>query len=151
MAPGKPKSVLVTGCTAGGIGAAVAEVFSEKGYHVFATARTPSKISEKLSGAENVTVLTLDVLSSESIAAAVESVTKETGGSLDVLYNNSGSGNIAAGLDVNIEEERKVFDVNFWAPLALLQAFAPLLIKAKGCVVNQASSSGYIPLTLMST
>jgi hypothetical protein len=37
------KSVLVTGCFAGGIGAALAEVFHEKGYHVFATARNPAR------------------------------------------------------------------------------------------------------------
>ena len=67
------KSVLITGCSAGGIGGALADAFHAKGYHVFATARNPSKISPSLSSAENVTVLKLDVLSTESIAAAVES------------------------------------------------------------------------------
>ena len=72
------KSVLITGCSAGGIGPALAQVFQEKGYHVFATARNPSKIPSALSSAANVTVLKLDVLSSESIAAAAESVSLET-------------------------------------------------------------------------
>ena len=144
------KSVLITGCSAGGIGAALAEVFTEKGYHVFATARNPSKISPTLSNAPSVTPLTLDVLSSESIAAAVERVTRETGGKLDVLVNNSGGGYIAPALDTSIEEGKKLFDLNVWAPLAMLQAFAPLLINAQGCIVNNSSANAYCPMPLMS-
>lgn len=146
----RSKSVLITGCSAGGIGGALAEAFQEKGYHVFATARNPSKISDRLSKAQNVTVLTLDVLSSESIAAAVENVTRETVGELDVLVNNSAGNLIAPALDVSIEEAKKVFDLNLWAPLALLQAFAPLLIKAKGCVVNNSSVNAEVPMPFMS-
>ncbi|KAK9319296.1 short-chain dehydrogenase [Lipomyces orientalis] len=144
------KSVLITGCSAGGIGAALAEVFHEKGYYVFATVRNRSKISETLSSAANVTILTLDVLSSESIAAAVESVKRETGSRLDVLVNNSGGGSFVPALDAPVEEGKKLFDLNFWAPLAMLQAFAPLLIKAKGRIVNNSSANAYIPMPLMS-
>jgi NAD(P)-dependent dehydrogenase (short-subunit alcohol dehydrogenase family) len=149
MAPGL-KSVLITGCSAGGIGAALAEAFQEKGYHVFATVRNPSKISQTLSSAANVTVLTLDVLSPESIAAAAESVKRITGGGLDVLVNNSGGGLTLPGLDVPIEEGKKLFDLNFWAPLAMLQAFAPLLIEAKGCLVNNSSANAHLPMPAMS-
>jgi 1-acylglycerone phosphate reductase len=105
------KSVLITGCSAGGIGAALAEVFHEKGYRVFATLRSPSKISQTLSSATNVTILTLDVLSSESIAAAVESVKAETGGRLDILVNNSGRVSFTPALDTSIEEGKKLFDL----------------------------------------
>ncbi|KIX02150.1 uncharacterized protein Z518_08089 [Rhinocladiella mackenziei CBS 650.93] len=144
MAPGL-KSVLITGCSAGGIGGGLAEAFHEKGYHVFATARTPSKISQSLAEAPNVTVLTLDVLSSELIAAAVESVTKVTGGKLDVLVNNSGTMMVMPALDSSIEEGKRLFDTNYWAVLAMIQAFAPLLIEAKGCIVNNTSVSGVVP------
>lgn len=144
------KSVLITGCSAGGIGAGLAEVFHEEGYHVFATARNPSKIPQTLSNSARCTVLALDVLSSESITAAVESVRKETGGTLDVLVNNSGGGIFAPALDTPIEEGKKLFDLNFWAPMAMLQAFAPLLIKAKGCIVNNTSANAIIPMALMS-
>ncbi|CAM1503331.1 Fc.00g081070.m01.CDS01 [Cosmosporella sp. VM-42] len=143
-------SVLITGCSAGGIGDGLAQVFHEKGYHVFATARNPSKISQSLSSASNVTVLTLDVLSSDSIAAAVESVKKETDGRLDVLINNSGGVSFVPALDLSIEEGKKLFDLNLWAPLAMLQAFAPLLIEAKGCLVNNTSANAYLPMPCMS-
>ena len=144
------KSVLITGCSAGGIGAGLAEGFQEKGYHVFATLRTPSKISQTLSNAANVTILTLDVLSSESIAAAVESVMRKTDGKLDVLINNSGRNLIGPALDISIEEAKKLFDLNYWAPMAMIQAFAPLLIKAKGCIVNNTSANAVAPFAFMS-
>jgi hypothetical protein len=140
------RSVLITGCSAGGIGAGLAEAFRDKGYHVFATLRNPSKLPSALSNAPNVTPLTLDVLSQESIAAAVTEVTKHTGGRLDVLVNNSGQNFIRPALDVPIEEGKKLFDLNFWAPLAMVQAFAPLLIQARGIVVNQSSAAGYVPM-----
>jgi 1-acylglycerone phosphate reductase len=72
------------------------------------------------------------------------------GGKLDVLVNDSGTGIILPALDTPIEDVRKVFDVNFWALLAMIQAFAPLLIKAKGCAVNDAGLSGVAPLVFLS-
>jgi 1-acylglycerone phosphate reductase len=144
------KTVLITGCSANGIGAGLAEVFQERGYHVFATLRNPSKVPQSLAKAPNVTVLNLDVLSSESIAAAVESVKKETNGKLDVLVNNSGGILVAPGLDIEIEKGKELFDLNFWAPMAMLQAFAPLLIEAKGCVVNNTSANSVAPIPFMS-
>ncbi|OTB07722.1 hypothetical protein M426DRAFT_228230 [Hypoxylon sp. CI-4A] len=148
MAP--RKSVLITGCSAGGIGPALAEVFHEKGYHVFATARDVSKIPQNLSEADNVTVLALDVLYPDSIAAAVESVKRETGGTLDVLVNNSGRSFSLPALDVSIEEGKKMFDTNFWGAFAMLQAFGPLLIEARGCLVNNCSANAYAPMPCMS-
>lgn len=144
------KSVLITGCSAGGIGGALADVFHTKGYHVFATARNPSKVSQSLSNSKNVTVLKLDVLSAESIAAAVESVKSQTGGGLDVLVNNSGGGMTSPALDTSIEEGKKLFELNFWAPFNMLQAFAPLLIKTKGCLVNNTSVSAVAPMPFLS-
>ncbi|KAI1074919.1 NAD(P)-binding protein [Whalleya microplaca] len=140
------KSVLITGCSAGGISAGLAKVFREKGYHVFATLRNPSKLPPTLSKVSNVTPLTLDVLSSESIAAAVKTVSQETGGRLDVLVNNSGQNFIMPALDINLDKGRKLFDLNFFAPLAMIQASAPLLIEVRGCVVNQSSAAGYVPM-----
>jgi 1-acylglycerone phosphate reductase len=64
--------------------------------------------------------------------------------------NNSGTGINLPALDTPIEEAKKVFDVNFWAALAMTQAFAPMLVKAKGCIVNNASLNGVVPLVFMS-
>lgn len=149
MAPPN-KSVLITGCSAGGIGAGLAEAFQQKGYLVFATLRNLSKAPENLTNTPNVIVLQLDVLLPASIATAVESVSKETGGHLDVLVNNSGQNFVMPALDTSIEDARKLFDINVIAPLAMIQAFSPLLVKAHGCVVNQSSASGVMPMPFLS-
>ena len=84
------KTVLITGCSDGGLGAALATAYHKAGYRVFATARTPSKmVTLKASGIET---LSLDVLSESSLSACVSEVQKLTGGSLNVLLNNAGAG-----------------------------------------------------------
>ena len=44
-APNIKQSVLITGCSEGGIGYDLAKEFQRRGSHVFATARSPSKLA----------------------------------------------------------------------------------------------------------
>jgi 1-acylglycerone phosphate reductase len=84
------ETALITGCSKGGIGDALAQEFYHKGVRVFATARDLSKIQHlKAMGLETVQ---LDVTSEESIQNAVRYIEKETGGKLDYLVNNAGMG-----------------------------------------------------------
>jgi NAD(P)-dependent dehydrogenase (short-subunit alcohol dehydrogenase family) len=142
------KTVLITGCSDGGIGSALALVLQQRGLHVFATARDPSKMSD-LNGLPNVTMLTLDVVKPDQIKAAVDLVTKQTGGALDYLVNNAGRNHFMPILDEDLDVVKKLFDVNFYGPLAVTQAFAPLLVKAKGMAVYITSASGYINVPFM--
>jgi len=143
------KTVLITGCSVGGIGFALAKEFHKRGLIVFATARTVSKMAglEKLSG---IHLLALDVTDEASIAAAVEAVKAQTGGKLDYLVNNSGQGYFMPALDSNIEQGKKMFEVNFWGVLRVVQAFAPLLFEAKGTVVNNSSAAAVAHVPYMS-
>ena len=142
------KSVLITGCSAGGIGSSLVESFQKRSLLVFATARTAAKIAhfEKL---PNVVLLTLDVTSASSIAAAVESVKSKTGGTLDYLVNNSGVVHVMPVLDTDIAVAKSLFDVNLWAVIAMTQAFAPLVIRAKGTIVNIGSINGLLTVPWM--
>jgi short-subunit dehydrogenase len=145
------KTILITGCSAGGIGYALAAECQRRGLTVFATARTTSKMSalEKL---PNMTLLPLDVTSPSSIAEAVEQVKRRTGGKLDYLLNNSGQNLIMPALDLDIDDAKGMFEVNFWGVLRMIQAFAPLLIQAEGTIVNIGSIVAYLhaPYTGMS-
>jgi 1-acylglycerone phosphate reductase len=135
-------SVLITGCSDGGIGSAVAHTFQQRGFQVYATARNTSKMSD-LRDLENVTLLTLDITNPEQIREAVSTVKKSTGGKLDYLVNNAGHNHFRPILDENIEETRNLFDTNVWGPLAVTQAFSPLVIQAKGSMVFVTSIAGY--------
>jgi short-subunit dehydrogenase len=144
------KTCLVTGCSNGGVGAALAEAFKDKGYYVFATARTPSKVPQTLHASPNVTVFALDVTSSDSIAAATKCVQDQTGGKLDVLINNAGHGMNMPALDTSIDKAKNLFNANFFGVLELIQAFQHMLIKAKGCIVNNSSLGCYQPFPFIS-
>ena len=89
--PGQ-KSVLITGCSAGGIGDALAQSFHRRGLRVFATTRNISKIQHlKEMGME---IVELDVTDAASRAHAAEHVKTSTGGTLDILINCAGGGKI---------------------------------------------------------
>ncbi|OJJ46544.1 hypothetical protein ASPZODRAFT_66106 [Penicilliopsis zonata CBS 506.65] len=141
-----PKTCLITGCSDGGIGCALAFAFQERGYHVIATARSPAKVPQTLHAADNVTVLALDVASSASIVAVAETVNAQTGGKLDVLINNAGLGCDMPALDTSIAKARELFDVNFFGALEMIQVFSPILVNAGGCVVNNSSVGGQFPI-----
>ncbi|KAL4924148.1 uncharacterized protein BDV17DRAFT_284889 [Aspergillus undulatus] len=137
------ETVLITGCSDGGIGSGLALTFQQRGYHVFATARNPQKMS-KLKDLPNVTFITLDICDKGQIAAAVDTVTAQTGGTLDHLVNNAGQGRFMPILDEDLEASKRLYDVNVWGPLSVTQAFSPLLIKARGKITFITSVAGHI-------
>jgi 1-acylglycerone phosphate reductase len=126
------RTVLITGCSDGGLGAALAIAFHEAGLHVYATARNPSKMT-KLSSLD-IDILTLDVLSDSSIASCASKLS-----SLDILVNNAGAEFLMPVSDASIPDAKKLFDLNVWSYIAMTQAFLPLLLKSKGMIVNQTS------------
>ncbi|KAH8777473.1 hypothetical protein F5883DRAFT_600991 [Diaporthe sp. PMI_573] len=135
--------VLITGCSDGGLGAALAKAFQEQGYRVFATLRNPAKAGSLVGEhGTNIDVLTLDTTSKESIDACLETVRAKTGGKLDVLVNNAGFGSTMPMLHASIEEARAIYDVNVWGTLSLVQAFSPLLLESKGVIMNICSIVG---------
>lgn len=135
------KTVLITGCSTGGIGWAMAKNFHQRGFYVFATARNLSKTAE-LAELSDIEVLELDVTVPKTIAQCKKIVAERTGGSLDVLVNNAGVEFNSPLLDTDIAEAKRLYDVNVGGPLAMVQAFVPLLIEARGVVFNQSSIDG---------
>lgn len=137
------KSILITGCSAGGIGAAMALVLARRGHHVFATARNTARVPEPLASLANVTVLPLDVGDTASVAAAARSVA-DSGRGLNVLVNNAGTGYVTPVLDIDIAAAQRVHDINLWGPLRTIQALADLLIASRGRIVNVSSSASVL-------
>ncbi|OAA81448.1 NADPH-dependent 1-acyldihydroxyacetone phosphate reductase [Akanthomyces lecanii RCEF 1005] len=137
------QSVLITGCSKGGIGSALVTEFQSRGLHVFATARDLAKMNH-ISTLKNVTLICLDVTDEASIEAAVARVRAVTG-RLDYLVNNSGTQHVAPVLETKLAVAKSIFNVNFFGVLLMSQAFAPLLIATKnGCIVNVCSISGHV-------
>jgi 1-acylglycerone phosphate reductase len=131
------KFALITGCSTGGIGWAMARHLRQHGFYVFATARDTSKITDIDS--KDAEFLELDVTVPSTIERCRDLVSRRTGGRLDVLVNNAGVEFNSPLLDTNVAEAKKLYEVNVWGPLLMVQAFAPLLIEAKGVIFNQSS------------
>jgi 1-acylglycerone phosphate reductase len=137
------RTVLITGCSDGGLGAALAIAFHKAGLHVYATARNPSKMTQLVS--LGIETFTLDVLSDSSIAACVSKLSD-----LDILANNAGATYTMPVSDLSIPEAKKLFDLNVWSYLAVTQAFLPLLLKSKGMIVNQTSVASVVTIPFQS-
>lgn len=127
------RTVLITGCSTGGMGAALAKEFHAAGLPVIATARDMKKMSEL--AALGIKTLELDVQSAASIAACVQHVPE-----LSILVNNAGASYTMPVSDIDIAEARKLFETNVWGCIAVTQAFLPLLLKSpRALVVNHTS------------
>ncbi|KAI1165612.1 dehydrogenase with different specificitie [Nemania serpens] len=144
------KTILVTGCSADGIGAAIALALAQRGHHVFATARAVSKIPPSLSELANVTPLHLDVISSDSVAEAAQAVAA-SGRGLDILVNNAGAGYAMPILDIDISKAQRLYDVNVWGPIRTVQAFANLLVASRGRIVNLSTVGAVVNTPWIST
>ncbi|KAK7946879.1 uncharacterized protein PG986_011200 [Apiospora aurea] len=119
-------TVLITGCSDGGLGAALALAFHEAGFHVYATARDVAKMGELCAAAgPGIKTLPLDVQSASSIADCVARVKR-----LDILVNNAGTMMTMPLADVSIPQAKDIFDTNVWGVLAVTQAFLPLLLES---------------------
>jgi NAD(P)-dependent dehydrogenase (short-subunit alcohol dehydrogenase family) len=122
------KVVLVTGCSAGGIGYALCQEFAARGCKVYATARSVQKM-QGLEAAGCV-VKALDVTDAKAVSSVVSGVLAAEG-RIDVLVNNAGRGISGSVLDVPLDAARKLFETNFFACISLIQAVTPTMMKQR--------------------
>ena len=140
------KVVIITGASEG-IGASLAVALRKRGALLTLASRSETKLRGVAdSGALSDSVIVPGDLTQEAARTAVVEKTMERRGRIDVLINNAGRGSYYAGSATPIDEARAVFDLNFFAPLALAQLAIPYLRATRGTIVNISSIAGQIPL-----
>ncbi|KAB8231042.1 SDR family oxidoreductase [Aspergillus alliaceus] len=140
----KRRSVLITGCSPGGIGNALALEFYRQGLRVFATARDAGAL-ENLA-ALGIETLSLIVDDPESVQSCYVEVRERLGGKgLDYLVNNAGRNYTVPAMEVDLAEARATFETNLFSVINICQTFLPLLKKARGTIVQIGSIAGIIP------
>lgn len=140
---GAQKVVLISGATSG-IGLATAKEFQEKGWKVWAGFR--QNVPEELKQMDKIRLIHLDVTDDHIVRAAIEAILKEDG-RIDALINNAGYGLIGAEESVTIEEAQRLFDVNFFGVLRLVQAVLPTMRSQRsGHILNISSGVGIYSL-----
>jgi NAD(P)-dependent dehydrogenase (short-subunit alcohol dehydrogenase family) len=134
----KDSVVLITGANRG-LGKALAEAALKAGARkVYGAARDPEAITTP-----GVTPIKLDVTNAADVAAAALAIPD-----LTILINNAG---ISTGSGVTTEDSlntaRKEMETNFFGPMALSLAFAPVLKKnGGGAIINILSALSWLSL-----
>ncbi|KAL3445401.1 hypothetical protein BJX65DRAFT_296936 [Aspergillus insuetus] len=138
------RTILITGCTQSSIGSTLAKEFAALGYKVYATARRVSNMGD-LASTKNITLLALDVSSSESITAVRDQIQSETNGHLDMLYHNAGYRSLAMAAETPPVEAQRILAVNLLGIVEMNRQFADMVIAARGTIVFTSSLSAFTP------
>jgi len=139
------KVVWVTGASSG-IGEAMAIAASQLGAKVVLSARRAAELErvKGLCAPGSAAVHPLDLLALKDPAAAVTAAEKFFG-PIDVLVNNAGVSQRSMVLETSMDVYRQIFELDFFATVALSKALLPGMIARKGGhIVVISSVVGYI-------
>jgi NAD(P)-dependent dehydrogenase (short-subunit alcohol dehydrogenase family) len=136
-------AVMITGASTG-IGRATTLYLDRLGYRVFAGVRKEADAASlRQSGSSRLSPIFLDVTIADSIASAAQTVAdevKERG--LMGLVNNAGVG-LGGPLEFfPIDALRRQFEINVVGPIAVIQAFLPVVRCGQGRIVLMSSIGG---------
>jgi len=143
------RTALVTGA-GGNIGAAVAHLLMTRGATVIAADLQAAEagldaLVARCAGLPGRMVCThFDVTNGDEIRTALSDIEAETGGA-DLLFNNAGyQGDFASTAEYNVEDFKRIMDINVTGAFRVLQVVAQHMIGTgtPGSIVNTASMAG---------
>ena len=135
------KVALVTGSSSG-LGAAVAAELLKRNYRVIGLGR------RKAGDIDDADFIVCDL----NDPAAVEQVPAELArrtDRLDMLVNNAGFGGYATWEELPTAELRRMFEVDFFAPVRLAQLLLGKLSETRGAIINISSVAALAPVPCM--
>lgn len=140
-----PKTALITGASRG-IGAAIARLFAENGYHLILTCDKSMEALEELAAQLrtdcSATCLTIqaDMSREEDVTNLFTRIRQ-----LDVLVNNAGVSYVGLLSDMTSEEWRRVMGVNLDGCFYTARAAVPLMLQNHaGHIINISSVWGNV-------
>lgn len=142
------KTVVITGSSSG-IGKAAAIYFSNQGWNVAATLRSPEK-ETTLTTYKNVKLYPLDVTHASSVEAAFSAIQKDFS-RIDVVVNNAGFG--ADGVFESMSDEfiEKQFNTNVFGLMRVTrEAIKIMRAQRSGTIIQIASVGGRVTFPLYS-
>ncbi len=145
---GERKNMILTGASRG-IGHATVKRFSDEGWSIITCSRdeVPEACKRDPNWSHHITT---DLADAKCLANFVETANGYLeGGALHALINNAGvspkspSKERLGCLNGDLGAWHTVFELNFFAPLALSRGFAAALHKGQGAIVNITSIAGH--------
>ncbi len=144
----KGQTAVITGASSG-LGVTFAEALAETGVNLVIVARRYEKltqVAEDLSERYGVKVVPVqtDVSQGEQVIKMVQTAVDEFG-SIEILVNNAGIATLGPSVEMNVEEWKKVLDVNLTGVFLCARTVAREMIKKKyGKIVNVSSIYGAV-------
>ncbi|KAK3211941.1 hypothetical protein Dsin_016647 [Dipteronia sinensis] len=141
---GQRPVVLITGCSQGGIGHALARAFAARECRVVATSRSKAAMAD-LEQDPRFYVQELDVLSDQSVHNVLSAVLEKFG-QIDVLVNNAGVQCVGPLAELPLSALEQTFNTNVYGPMRLVQAVVPhMASRKKGKIINVGSVTVLAP------
>ncbi|MGO7591022.1 SDR family NAD(P)-dependent oxidoreductase [Rhizobium leguminosarum] len=138
----KGKIVFITGA-ANGIGRATAVAFAREGATlglVDIDEKAMAEVKAEVAAAGGTAhTAKADLSTGVGVSAGPDELLKATGGAVDVLVNNVGSGAIRTFDQLTDEEWEKTFSLNFMSYVRATRKLLPILRERKGVIVNNGS------------
>jgi short-subunit dehydrogenase len=145
------KVVVVTGASMG-IGEAIAKVFADEGASVVLLSRDASRAEaarHRVGHTDRTLAMACDVRNREEIDRAL-ALTLHHFDRVDVWVNNAGVGVRDSAAEMEMPAIRDLFETNFFAAIACIQAVVPAMREAGGgAIINISSVAGHIPVPYM--
>ena len=139
----KNKNIIVTGAS-GGIGNSIVEVLSMSGANIVASGTNEEKLEKLKSKFDSIKILKFDISRTDKIETFIEDASNLLGGSLDCIVNNAGITQDNLGIRMNVEEWKKVIDVNLTSTFLMSKFSIKKMLKNKsGKVINITSVVGH--------
>lgn len=142
----KNKVIWVTGASSG-IGKALCIELDRLGASLILSARdfeALQKLKESLKHQSKHCIIDFDLTEISAIPLIVERAWNFAG-KIDMLINNAGISQRSLAMDTCFEVDRKVMELDYFAPVALTKSILPRLVQQKaGMIVNIVSVAGKV-------
>ena len=137
------KTWLITGASKG-LGLTLAKKLLAQGYNVAATSRTIEALKTAVAvSTSNFLPLAMDLTTEADVAKGIEQAVAHFG-SIDVVVNNAGYGQMGGLEELSDEEARANFEVNVFGSLNVIRQVLPYLrAQENGHIFNISSIGGF--------
>ena len=132
------KVAVVTGGSSG-IGKAIALRLAKEGAKVVIIGRNEKTLKAVAATDNNIVYVAGDITDSRVVKSIVEKLKQDFNGQLDILVNNAGWCPVQPITEITLADYDKAFNLDVRAVVDLTTQALPLLINAKGNIINLSS------------